>query len=146
MPTLAAVLVYAGWGTIHPSEIMAVARAGVIPAIAMMATFGSVMVLPVAQAVGVGVVASLLHGCGAYARALAGGRRAELHLSGIDPDLAARWQQDRFAAQLAGVEIVPATPLIGESTEHAVELGTSHRVDPATPEPIDPTDGVSPGS
>ena len=39
MPTLAAVLVYAGWGTIHPSEIMAVARAGVIPAIAMVATF-----------------------------------------------------------------------------------------------------------
>ena len=233
MPTLAAVLVYAGWGTIHPSEIIAVARAGVIPAVAMVATFGSVLVLPVAQAVGVGVVASLLlqlnqealdlrlvrlertpegrtmetaaprtvgpgevvvlnvYGSlffagartlqrllptvepgdgggpgpvvvvrlrgrttlgatflkviGAYARALAEAD-GQLYLSGIDPDLAARWQQDRFAAQLAGVEIVPATPLIGESTEHAVELGTSHRVDPATPEPVDPADGVSPES
>ena len=64
----------------------------------------------------------------------------------IEPDLAARWQQDRVATQLAGVEIVPATPVIGDSTEHAVELGTSHRVDPATPETVDPTDGVSPES
>jgi sulfate permease, SulP family len=60
MPTLAAVLVYAGAGAIRPRELLAVARAGVIPAVAMTATFVSVLVLPVAAAVGVGVAASLL--------------------------------------------------------------------------------------
>jgi SulP family sulfate permease len=60
MPTLAAVLIYAGWGSIRPREILSVARAGTIPAIAMLATFCAVLALPVAQAVGVGVIASLL--------------------------------------------------------------------------------------
>jgi SulP family sulfate permease len=60
MPTLAAVLVYAGIGALRPGEIVAVARAGHIPALAMGATFVAVLVLPVAQAVGVGLVASLL--------------------------------------------------------------------------------------
>ncbi len=60
MATLAAVLIYAGWGTIRPREILAVARAGTIPAVAMFATMAAVLVLPVAEAVAVGVVASLL--------------------------------------------------------------------------------------
>ncbi|SDD59865.1 SulP family inorganic anion transporter [Nocardioides lianchengensis] len=60
MPTLAAVLVYAGWGSVHPRELLAVARAGRIPAVAMLGTLGAVLVLPVAEAVAVGVVASLL--------------------------------------------------------------------------------------
>lgn len=60
MATLAAVLIYAGWGTIKPREIWSVANAGAIPAIAMTATFLAVLMLPVATAVGVGVVASLL--------------------------------------------------------------------------------------
>ncbi|GAA4747470.1 hypothetical protein GCM10023350_35400 [Nocardioides endophyticus] len=60
MATLAAVLIYAGWGTIKPREIWSVANAGPIPAIAMTATFLAVLLLPVATAVGVGVVASLI--------------------------------------------------------------------------------------
>jgi SulP family sulfate permease len=60
MATLAAVLIYAGWSTIKPREIWAVAHAGAIPAIAMTATFLAVLLLPVAEAVGVGVLASLL--------------------------------------------------------------------------------------
>jgi SulP family sulfate permease len=60
MATLAAVLIYAGWGTIKPREIWSVANAGPIPAVAMTATFLSVLLLPVAVAVGVGVLASLL--------------------------------------------------------------------------------------
>lgn len=59
MPTLAAVLIYAGAGSIRPREIVAVARAGRISAVAMFATFVAVLVLPVAQAVGIGVLASL---------------------------------------------------------------------------------------
>lgn len=58
--TLAAVLVYAGVGATKPVEIVAVARAGVIPAVAMATTFVAVLTLPIAQAVGVGLVASLL--------------------------------------------------------------------------------------
>ena len=60
MATLAAVLIYAGWSTIKPREIWAVAHAGAIPAIAMTATLLAVLLLPVAEAVGVGVLASLL--------------------------------------------------------------------------------------
>ena len=60
MPTLAAVLIYAGWGAISPAEVSAVARAGPIAAVAMVATFAAVLVLPVAVAVGVGVIASLM--------------------------------------------------------------------------------------
>jgi SulP family sulfate permease len=60
MPTLAAVLIYAGARAISPRELVAVARAGRIPALAMVATFTAVLVLPVAQAVGVGVIVSLI--------------------------------------------------------------------------------------
>lgn len=60
MPTLAAVLIYAGIGAIRPWEIAGAARAGKISSIAMTATFVAVLVLPVAQAVGIGVIASLL--------------------------------------------------------------------------------------
>lgn len=60
LPTLAAVLVYAGWRTVRPSAILAIGLAGRIPALAMFATFVAVLLLPVATAVGVGVTASLL--------------------------------------------------------------------------------------
>ncbi|MFD2792210.1 SulP family inorganic anion transporter [Promicromonospora vindobonensis] len=60
MPTLAAVLIYAGIGAIKPQELVAVARAGRISVLAMGSTFAAVLVLPVAQAVGVGVIASLI--------------------------------------------------------------------------------------
>ncbi|MEU4450170.1 SulP family inorganic anion transporter [Nocardioides sp. NPDC023903] len=60
MPTLAAVLIYAGAASIRPREVVSVARTGVIPAVAMTATFVAVLLLPVAQAVGIGVIASLL--------------------------------------------------------------------------------------
>lgn len=60
MPTLAAVLIYAGVGAIKPRELVAVARAGRISLLAMGSTFAAVLVLPVAQAVGVGVIASLI--------------------------------------------------------------------------------------
>lgn len=60
MPTLAAVLIYAGAGSIRPTELIAALRAGLIPMIAMSATFVAVLVLPIAPAVGIGVIASLL--------------------------------------------------------------------------------------
>jgi SulP family sulfate permease len=60
MPTLAAVLIYAGVKAISPGELVAVARAGRIPALAMVSTLTAVLVLPVAQAVGVGVLVSLI--------------------------------------------------------------------------------------
>ena len=60
MPTLAAVLIYAGIGAIKPQELLAVARAGRISVLAIASTFTAVLVLPVAQAVGIGVIASLI--------------------------------------------------------------------------------------
>lgn len=60
MPTLAAVLIYAGAKAITPGELVAVARAGRIPTLAMVVTFAAVLLLPVAQAVGVGVIVSLI--------------------------------------------------------------------------------------
>lgn len=59
-PTLAAVLVRAGWGTIRPAGLASMVRAGRIPAVALVATFVAVLLLPVATAVGLGVAASLL--------------------------------------------------------------------------------------
>jgi SulP family sulfate permease len=58
--TLAAVLIYAGAGAIRPGEILTVARAGRVPAVAMVTTLVAVLLLPIAQAVGIGVIASLL--------------------------------------------------------------------------------------
>ena len=60
MPTLAAVLIHAGFGAIQPREVIGATRAGRIPLVAMVATFVAVLLLPVAQAVGVGVLASLV--------------------------------------------------------------------------------------
>lgn len=60
MPTLAAVLIYAGVGAVRPRELATVVRTGTIPAAAVLATFVAVLVLPVAAAVGVGVIASLV--------------------------------------------------------------------------------------
>ncbi|GAA1779276.1 hypothetical protein GCM10009795_026720 [Nocardioides hankookensis] len=220
MATLAAVLVYAGWGTIRPREIWAVARAGAIPAIAMTGTFLAVLVLPVAEAVGVGVVASLVmqlnqesldirlvrlrvdsegrlveqplpeelgpfdvvvidvYGSlffagtrtlqrrlpppSATTRAAAGTGRSgpvvvlrlrgrttlgatflkvvgdyahqlaavggELYLSGVDHRLVRRWDDDGLSASLGNVRVFEATPVVGESTRIAVELGRTHRV------------------
>lgn len=60
MPSLAAVLVYAGVGSVRPREVLSVPRAGRIAALALGATFVAVLVLPVAAAVGAGVLVSLL--------------------------------------------------------------------------------------
>lgn len=244
MPTLAAVLIYAGVGAIKPEELVAVARAGRISVLAMGSTFAAVLVLPVAQAVGVGVIASLimqlnqealdlrvvrlkpdaaggfvetraprtvtagetvvldaygslfyagtrtlqrhlptpvaadpanpadgvggaagqdgpvvvlrlrgrttlgatfLKVVGDYGRTLhdAGGA---LYLTGVDPELAAGWERDGTVRRLAGVRVVPATPLLGESTRVALAAtagrdphGTVHHVQPAEPEPTEPT-------
>ncbi|HCB02886.1 MAG TPA: SulP family inorganic anion transporter [Nocardioides bacterium] len=208
MPTLAAVLVYAGIGAIKPPELIAVARAGRIPAIAMTATLISVLVLPVAEAVAVGVIASLalqlrqeqldlrlvrlernadgrvteaevpamvragdvvvidaygslfysgartlqrrlpqpdpdspadragpvvvlrlrgrttlgatfLKVIGDYARSLEA-RGGRLFLSGVDPELVRGWQADGTLVRLAGVTVLAATPVLGESTDAAV--------------------------
>ncbi|HEY9293105.1 MAG TPA: SulP family inorganic anion transporter [Microlunatus sp.] len=60
MPTLAAVLIYAGASSIRPHDLVATVRAGIIPSVGAVATFIAVLALPVAQAVGIGVVASLI--------------------------------------------------------------------------------------
>jgi SulP family sulfate permease len=227
MPTLAAVLIYAGIGAIKPQELVAVARAGRISALAMGSTFAAVLVLPVAQAVGVGVIASLimqlnqealdlrvvrlkpdasggfvetraprtvsagqtvvldaygslfyagtrtlqrhlpapvapetgagspgpvvvlrlrgrttlgatfLKVVGDYARVLDEAHGA-LYLTGVDPVLAADWERDGTVRRLAGVRVVPATPMLGESTRAALAAtagrdphGTVHQVHPA---------------
>jgi SulP family sulfate permease len=241
MPTLAAVLVYAGTGAIKPRELLAVARAGRISVLAMGSTFAAVLVLPVAQAVGIGVIASLimqlnqealdlrvvrlkpdaaggftetraprtvsagqtvvldaygslfyagtrtlqrhlptpvppedlpsgqarppdgaangpvvvlrlrgrttlgatfLKVVGDYARLL-DDAHGTLYLTGVDAQLAADWDRDGTVRRLAGVRVVPATPLLGESTRAALAAtagrdphGSVHHVQPdPTPDP-----------
>jgi sulfate permease, SulP family len=232
MATLAAVLVYAGWGTIRPREIASVARAGTIPAVAMTGTFLAVLALPVAEAVGIGVVASLvmqlnqesldlrlvrlrldrqgrlaeepmpdelgpfdvvvidvygslffagtrtlqrrlpppsattpaaagkgrtgpvvilrlrgrttlgatfLKVVGDYSHQLAavGG---ELYLSGVDHQLVRRWDEDGLTQSLGNVRVFEATPVVGESTKIAVELGRTHRVSVRDGDDLDDAD------
>jgi sulfate permease, SulP family len=60
MPTLAALLILAGIGSIRPAEIMTILRTGPTSQIALIATFVATLLLPVTTAVGIGVVLSLL--------------------------------------------------------------------------------------
>jgi len=60
MPTLAAILIVAGASSLRPHTVMAIMRAGLTPRIALFSTFVATLLLPVAEAVGVGVVISLL--------------------------------------------------------------------------------------
>jgi sulfate permease, SulP family len=60
MPTLAAILIYAGYSSLRPAEIMTILRTGPTSRIAVISTFIATLTLPVAAAVGLGVVISLL--------------------------------------------------------------------------------------
>lgn len=60
IPTLAAVLIYAGVGSVRPAEIRAILRTGNSSRIALGVTFAATLLLPVAQAVAIGVAVSLL--------------------------------------------------------------------------------------
>ena len=60
MPTLAAVLIVAGLGSIRMGDITTIWRAGPQSQVALVTTFVSTLFLPVAAAVGVGVALSLL--------------------------------------------------------------------------------------
>lgn len=59
-PTLAAVLILAAVGSLRPAEALAVLRAGRTSQVALAGTFVATLALPVATAVGVGVLISLL--------------------------------------------------------------------------------------
>lgn len=60
MATLAAILIFAGVGSLRPREIMTILRTGPNSQIAVISTFAATLLLPVAAAVGLGVVVSLL--------------------------------------------------------------------------------------
>ena len=60
VPTLAAVLIFAAARSVRPREVLTITRAGSIPAIAVISTFLATLLLPVATAVGLGVVLSLV--------------------------------------------------------------------------------------
>ena len=60
MPTLAAVLIFAAISSLRPHELATIWRTGRISQVAMAATFVATLFLPVAAAVGLGVVLSLL--------------------------------------------------------------------------------------
>ena len=60
MATLAAILIFAGVGSLRPAEVATIWRTGPNSQIAVVATFVATLVLPVAAAVGIGLVISLL--------------------------------------------------------------------------------------
>ena len=60
MPTLAALLIFAGIGSLHFMQIRSIWHTGLNSQIAIAATFVATLLLPVAAAVGLGVVLSLL--------------------------------------------------------------------------------------
>ncbi|MBG0564233.1 SulP family inorganic anion transporter [Actinoplanes sp. NEAU-A11] len=60
MSTLAAVLIFAAIGSLRPGAMLAILRTGRISQIAMISTFVATLFLPVAAAVGLGLVLSLL--------------------------------------------------------------------------------------
>ena len=60
MPTLAAVLIYAGIGSIKPRQIRTIMRTGIDSRIAVIVTFVATLLLPIQVAVAIGVTVSLL--------------------------------------------------------------------------------------
>jgi SulP family sulfate permease len=60
MPTLAAILIYAGVSSLRPGALRAILRTGPNAQIAVIATFVATLLLPIAVAVAIGVVISLL--------------------------------------------------------------------------------------
>jgi sulfate permease, SulP family len=60
MPTLGAVLIFAAIGSLRPFELATIWRTGRSSQIALAATFAATLFMPVASAVAVGVVLSLL--------------------------------------------------------------------------------------
>jgi SulP family sulfate permease len=58
--TLAALLIVAGIGSIHPRQILTILKTGVISIVAVATTFVATLFLPVAAAVGIGVALSLI--------------------------------------------------------------------------------------
>jgi sulfate permease, SulP family len=60
MPTLAAILIFAAAGSLRFGEVRTIMRTGLTSRIAVIATFTATLFLPVAAAVGIGVVLSLL--------------------------------------------------------------------------------------
>ena len=60
LPTLAAVLIFAGVGSLKPGEIKTILQTGRTSQVAVITTFGATLFLPVAAAVGIGVALSLL--------------------------------------------------------------------------------------
>jgi SulP family sulfate permease len=60
IPTLAAVLIFAGFRAIRPAEITTILRAGRTSQVALVTTFAATLFLPVAAAVGIGIALSLL--------------------------------------------------------------------------------------
>jgi len=60
MSTLAAVLIFAAIGSFRVGDVRAILRTGRISQIAVIATFAATLLLPVAAAVGIGLVFSLL--------------------------------------------------------------------------------------
>ena len=60
MPTLAALLIYAAAGSLRFGQIATIWRTGLTSQIAIATTFVATLLLPVAAAVGLGVVLSLL--------------------------------------------------------------------------------------
>ena len=59
-PTLAALLILAGISSIQPGRVLTIVRTGAISAVVVVSTFLATLLLPVATAVGFGVVVSLL--------------------------------------------------------------------------------------
>jgi SulP family sulfate permease len=60
LPTLAALLIFAAVGAIRPAEVVAILRTSSTSRVALVATFVATLLLPVAEAVAVGVAISLL--------------------------------------------------------------------------------------
>ena len=60
LPALGAVLVYAAMSAIRPHELVLIVRTSTVSRIAIVSTFVATLLLPVAAAVGLGVVVSLL--------------------------------------------------------------------------------------
>ena len=57
---LSAILIFAAVGSLRPAEVMTILRTGRMSQVVVVATFAATLFLPVAAAVGIGVVLSLL--------------------------------------------------------------------------------------
>jgi len=123
MATLAAVLIVAAAGSLRTGALRAIMRTGRNSQVAVLATFGATLFLPVAAAVGVGIALALMMQINQEA--------LDLRLVQLRPDADGRFVEHEAPTQLAAHEVV-LLDIYGSLYYAGAKTLQAHLPDPGT--------------